>query len=155
MSVKIRLALTGKKHQISYRLVAQDIRSKRDGKFLEILGHFNPGEKDTSRKFIDKEKVKVWLSKGATFSKSAKYLFDKGELPPKPKKKVEPKKETTPKLDEVTETKVETSQEPTTEQSTTSPDANTPNVAEKDSAPETTPTPTEETKQEEAQVKEK
>ncbi len=97
MSVKIRLALTGKKHQISYRLVAQDTRSKRDGKFLEILGHFNPGEKDKNRKSIDKEKVKFWLAKGATFTKSAKYLFEKGELPPKPKKKVEPKKESAPK----------------------------------------------------------
>ena len=42
MSVRIRLAKTGKKHQISYRIVACDSRAKRDGKFLEILGFYNP-----------------------------------------------------------------------------------------------------------------
>ena len=85
MSVKIRLALTGKTHQISYRLVAQDARAKRDGKFLEILGYFNPGLKENQSR-IDKDRIKYYISKGATFTPSAKHLFDKGTLPPKPKK---------------------------------------------------------------------
>lgn len=91
MSVKIRLALTGKSHQISYRLVAQATRSKRDGKFLEILGFYNPYQKENVK--IDKEKIKHYLSKGATFTPSAKYLFENGKLHPKPKKVKESKTE--------------------------------------------------------------
>lgn len=159
MSVKIRLALTGKKHQISYRLVAQDIRSKRDGKFLEILGHFNPSEKDKKRIFINKEKVKFWLAKGATFSQSAKHLFEKGELPPKPKKKVEPKKETAPKQDETKEgvEKPETEtlqQEPAAEQTTATAEPNAPKDTT-DSNSEPSPTTPEDNKQEDAQAEEK
>ncbi len=92
MSVKIRLSLTGKTHQISYRVVAQDTRSKRDGKFLEILGHLNPHQKKDAIK-IDKERIKYYLSHGATFTPSAKYVFENGKLPPKPKKKKEQKPE--------------------------------------------------------------
>lgn len=158
MSVKIRLALTGKKHQISYRLVAQDVRSKRDGKFLEILGHFNPGEKDKNRTFVDKEKVKFWLAKGATFSKSAKYLFEKGELPPKPKKKVEPKKETAPEQEEVKEKAKQpesetAAQEPPIEQTTVPQKPNEPKETVVE--PDKTPIISEEIKQEEAQTEEK
>lgn len=86
MSVKIRLSLTGKSHQLSYRIVAQDTRSKRDGKFLEILGHLNPYQKIDTIK-INKDRVKHYLSHGATFTPSAKYVFENGKLPPKPKKK--------------------------------------------------------------------
>lgn len=85
MSVKIRLSLTGRSHQISYRLVAQDTRSKRDGKFLEILGFVNPFQKENSSK-IDKERIKYYMSHGATFTPSAKFVFENGKLPPKPKK---------------------------------------------------------------------
>ncbi len=102
MSVKIRLALTGKTHQISYRLVAQDTRSKRDGKFLEILGFFNPSLKENQSK-VNKERIKYYISKGATFTPSAKHLVDKGTLPPKPKKE-RAKKEAaaTPQVEEKT-----------------------------------------------------
>ena len=63
MSVKIRLSKTGKRHQISYRLVVQDTHAKRDGKFLEILGFYNPYNKPTIR--IDQEKLNGWVKKGA------------------------------------------------------------------------------------------
>ncbi len=99
MSVKIRLSLTGKTHQISYRVVAQDTRSKRDGKFLEILGHLNPHQKKDAIK-IDKERIKYYLSHGATFTPSAKYVFENGKLPPKPKKKKEQKTEPETKSEE-------------------------------------------------------
>jgi len=85
MSVKIRLSLTGRSHQISYRMVAQDTRSKRDGKFLEILGFVNPFQKEHSTK-IDKDRIKYYVSRGATFTPSAKFVFVNGKLPPKPKK---------------------------------------------------------------------
>lgn len=153
MSVKIRLALTGKTHQISYRLVAQDIRSKRDGKFLEILGHFNPGENDKSRIHIDKDKVKLWLAKGATFSDSAKYLFEKGELPPRPKKERESKKATPPKQEEEqvpTEqpTQEAQAQEPTTDAvADPTPEPTTPDTTESTEPVAQTPEKVEETEQ--------
>lgn len=85
MSVKIRLALTGRSHQISYRMVAQDTHSKRDGKFLEILGFLNEFQKGNVSKF-DKPRIDYYLSKGATFTPSAKFAFENGKLPPKAKK---------------------------------------------------------------------
>ena len=64
MSVKIRLAKTGKKHQISFRIVAADSRAKRDGKYLQILGFYNPYNKPELK--IDQEKLNSWIQKGAT-----------------------------------------------------------------------------------------
>ncbi len=111
MSVKIRLSLTGKTHQISYRVVAQDTRSKRDGKFLEILGHLNPHQKKDAIK-IDKERIKYYLSHGATFTPSAKYVFENGKLPPKPEKKkgLKPEPDVQPKLASEPESKPEEDQ---------------------------------------------
>lgn len=65
MSVKIRLSKTGKKNQISYRIVAQDSKSKRDGKFLELLGYHLPYRKDKKGTNIKKDRLDYWLSKGA------------------------------------------------------------------------------------------
>jgi len=65
MSVKIRLAKTGKKHRISYRIVAQDSHSKRDSNFLEILGFYLPYEKKAKNFNIKKDRVSYWVSKGA------------------------------------------------------------------------------------------
>ncbi len=62
MSVKLRLAITGKAHQRSYRIVAQDTKSKRDGAFLEILGSLD--SKKTVQN-VKKERVDFWISKGA------------------------------------------------------------------------------------------
>lgn len=63
MSVKIRLTRTGKANQISYRIVAQDSRAKRDGKFLEILGFYNPHLKPNIN--IKKDRFSFWINKGA------------------------------------------------------------------------------------------
>lgn len=65
MSVKIRLAKTGKKHRISYRIVAQDTKSKRDSNFLQILGHFLPYEKKVKNIKINEDKINIWIKKGA------------------------------------------------------------------------------------------
>lgn len=64
MSVRIRLTKTGRKHQISFRIVVQDSKSKRDGRFLEILGSYNP-HSPNEKINIKKERIKYWLSKGA------------------------------------------------------------------------------------------
>ena len=65
MSVRIRLTKTGKKHQISFRIVAQDSKTKRDGKFLEILGFYNPHKVASENFAVKGERLKYWINKGA------------------------------------------------------------------------------------------
>ena len=77
MSVKIRLAKTGKKHRISYRIVAQDTHSKRDGNFLEILGFYLPYEKKATSLKIKKDRVDFWITKGAKPTESVSKLLSK------------------------------------------------------------------------------
>ncbi len=57
MAVKIRLTRTGKRKQPSYRIVAADSRAPRDGRFLEILGHYNP-RTDPSTIVVDNENAR-------------------------------------------------------------------------------------------------
>ena len=64
MAVKLRLTRIGSKKNPIYRVVAADSRSPRDGKFLEIVGRYNP-QSDPSLIEFDEEKVRDWLSKGA------------------------------------------------------------------------------------------
>jgi len=69
-----------KKHPF-YRLVVADSRSPRDGKFIEILGTFDPMT-DPVKRTVDAEKVKVWLQKGARPSDTARaFLIGEGLLP--------------------------------------------------------------------------
>ena len=64
MAVKLRLMRMGKKKQPTYRLVAADGRSPRDGRFIEMVGIYDPrAEPSTIR--IDNDKVVEWLRKGA------------------------------------------------------------------------------------------
>lgn len=90
MSVKIRLTQSGKKNQIQYRIVSQDTHTKRDGKFLEILGHFNPNlPKETGLK-LDKDAYEKWVKLGAKPTPSVQYVLENGKLPKKVRvKKVE------------------------------------------------------------------
>ena len=62
--VKIRLSRIGAKKKPFYRIVAADVRSPRDGKFLEILGHYDPRKEPHELK-VDTEKVKSWMKNGA------------------------------------------------------------------------------------------
>ncbi len=64
MAVKLRLTRVGSKKNPIYRVVAADSRSPRDGKFLEIVGRYNP-QTDPSTIDLDEAKVQDWLSKGA------------------------------------------------------------------------------------------
>ncbi len=87
MSVKIRLAVTGKKNQIAYRIVASETHSKRDGKFLEILGFYNPTSNAVEKLRIEKDKIEAWVKKGAVITPAVALLIEKGTLdrPKKPK----------------------------------------------------------------------
>lgn len=64
MAVKLRLTRIGKKKQPQYRIVAADERAPRDGRFIEILGHYNP-RSDPSTLTVDNAKAVKWLSQGA------------------------------------------------------------------------------------------
>ncbi|HDQ03552.1 MAG TPA: 30S ribosomal protein S16 [Deltaproteobacteria bacterium] len=64
MAVKIRLTRMGAKSKPFYRIVAADSDFPRDGRFLEILGNYDP-KKDPPEVNINEEKVHKWLSKGA------------------------------------------------------------------------------------------
>jgi small subunit ribosomal protein S16 len=64
MAVKLRLMRIGKKKQPVYRVVAADSRSPRDGRFIEILGTYEPRE-EPSRVVIDNDRAVRWLRQGA------------------------------------------------------------------------------------------
>jgi len=64
VSVKIRLMRVGKKKQPSYRVVVADGRSPRDGRYIEIIGHYQPRQ-EPSGFSVDGDKVLSWLQKGA------------------------------------------------------------------------------------------
>jgi small subunit ribosomal protein S16 len=64
MAVKLRLTRVGSKKNPIYRVVAADARSPRDGKFIEIVGRYNP-QSEPSLIELDEEKVRAWLQNGA------------------------------------------------------------------------------------------
>ena len=74
MSVKIRLARHGAKKAPFYRVVVADERSRRDGRFLEIVGRYNP-RSEPSFVELDLEKIDVWVAKGAQPTEAAAKLI--------------------------------------------------------------------------------
>jgi len=70
----MRLARVGSKKNPIYRVVVADSRSPRDGKFIEIIGRYNP-QHEPSLIELDEDKVKDWLGKGAQPSESVKRLL--------------------------------------------------------------------------------
>jgi small subunit ribosomal protein S16 len=92
--LKIRLARVGKKKQPTYRVVVADARAPRDGKYVEIIGQYNPRTEPTTF-VIDEDKARDWLRKGAQpTDRMHKLLATVGlmEAPvfPPPKPKAEP-----------------------------------------------------------------
>jgi small subunit ribosomal protein S16 len=74
MAVRMRLARVGSKKNPIYRVVVADSRSPRDGRFIEIVGRYNP-QTDPSTIEFDEAKVKDWLSKGAQPSNAVSRLL--------------------------------------------------------------------------------
>ena len=74
MATRIRLARIGSKKNPIYRVVVADSRSPRDGKFIEIVGRYNP-QTDPSTIDLDAEKIRDWISKGAQPSESVRRLM--------------------------------------------------------------------------------
>jgi small subunit ribosomal protein S16 len=76
MAVKIRLTRIGAKGKPSYRVVAANSESPRDGKFLEILGNYDPG-KNPAEAVLKEERIREWLSKGAKQTLTVSQLLEK------------------------------------------------------------------------------
>ncbi len=75
MAVKLRLTRVGKTKQPHYRVVAADSRRARDGRFIEILGQYNP-RTEPSTITIDNDKVVKWLMEGAQPTERVRKLFE-------------------------------------------------------------------------------
>ena len=74
MAVHIRLRRTGTTRKPAYRVVVADSRAARDGKFIEVLGHYNPLTNPPTIK-IEVEKAQAWIAKGAQASNTVKKLI--------------------------------------------------------------------------------
>ena len=120
--IKIRLARLGRKKRPFYRIVATNSRSPRDGKFLEILGTYDPLQ-EPSAVSINKEKLDEWVKKGAQLSNRVQKLADPekyAELvknkPKRKPKKAEPVEEKATKTEEASTQEAANSTEDSTEE---------------------------------------
>lgn len=79
MAVSIRLTRGGSKKKAFFRVVVADSRSKRDGRFLEIVGHFNPKARPESIS-LDMDRINDWMKKGGQLTPAVKKLIkEKGQ----------------------------------------------------------------------------
>jgi small subunit ribosomal protein S16 len=76
MAVKIRLTRLGRKKMPYYRIVVADIEAKRDGRFLDIVGTYDP-LKDPAEIHFDAAKLQSWLDQGAKPTQTVKSLIAK------------------------------------------------------------------------------
>lgn len=74
MSVKLRLVRMGKKKQPTYRVVVADARSPRDGRFIEVVGTYDPRQEPSLIK-VDNDSAVAWLRKGAQPSEPVAKLL--------------------------------------------------------------------------------
>ncbi len=78
MALKIRLRQQGKKNRYVYRLVLTDSRNPRDGKYLEMLGWYNPFEAETEKNLaLQADRIQHWLDQGAIVTERAQALIKK------------------------------------------------------------------------------
>jgi small subunit ribosomal protein S16 len=78
MAVKIRLQRGGATHAPHYRVVVTDVRSPRDGRFVERVGSYDPKNKDESRQLkLEMERIDYWLGVGAQPSDTVRSLIKK------------------------------------------------------------------------------
>lgn len=79
MAVKLSLKRMGAKKQPFYRIVAADSRSPRDGRFIEVIGTYNPLLNPAETK-INEEVAMKWLKNGATPTDTVKNIFSKAGI---------------------------------------------------------------------------
>lgn len=105
--LKIKLLPRGKKHQITYRIVVAECRSKSDGKFIDDIGFYTPQSKKIE---INQEKMSKWQKNGAQLTTGVDKLINPDKYPNKKKnKKIKEESEKS----ENTENKVEENKEVT------------------------------------------
>jgi small subunit ribosomal protein S16 len=75
MSVKLRLTRVGKTKQPYYRIIVADGRRSRDGRFIEILGQYNPRQEPSHLK-VDNDKAVAWLQQGAQPTERVRKLLE-------------------------------------------------------------------------------
>lgn len=79
MSLVIRMRQQGRRNRPFYRLVVTDSRSRRDGKYVECIGWYNPFEEEQDKLLsIKPDRLQHWLDQGAVLSDKAKHLAVKG-----------------------------------------------------------------------------
>jgi small subunit ribosomal protein S16 len=83
VAVKLRLMRMGKKKQPTYRVVAADSRSPRDGRFIEVIGIYDPRQ-EPSLVRIDMDKARKWVSNGAQPTETVAKLLKIAESQPAP-----------------------------------------------------------------------
>jgi small subunit ribosomal protein S16 len=76
--LKIRLARTGAKKQSSYRIVVIEKEQARDGRFVEILGHYN-ARRNPPEVVLNRERAEYWLGRGAQASETVKSFLKKAK----------------------------------------------------------------------------
>ena len=79
MAVHIRLRRTGTTRKPAYRVVVADSRAPRDGRFIEVIGHYNPLTNPPTIK-IQTEKASAWIKKGAQPSNTVRNLLARAGL---------------------------------------------------------------------------
>jgi len=77
MAVKVRLRGQGTTNRVMYRVVVTDSRQKRDGKYIECVGTFNPFEKEEMRVQIKPDRIQHWINHGAQLSQTVETLVKK------------------------------------------------------------------------------
>ena len=80
MAVTIRLRRMGTTKRPAYRVVVADSRSPRDGRFLEVLGHYSPLTEPPTVA-LDREKIEAWIKKGAQPSNTVRKLIANAPVP--------------------------------------------------------------------------
>lgn len=81
--VVIRLARVGSKHNPLYRVTVADSRASLGGKFIEIIGNYNPAPSGQAKEIVlDMEKVNAWIAKGAQPTSRVKSLIKKAQALP-------------------------------------------------------------------------
>ncbi len=76
MALRLRLTRMGSKKRPFYRIVAVNSQARRDGKFLDFLGYYNPMQNPQDLK-VDQEKAKRWMDKGAKPTETVRSLLQR------------------------------------------------------------------------------
>ena len=76
MALKIRLRQQGRTHSPFYRLVVTESQTRRDGKYIEVIGWYNPMESDDDKNLsVKADRVQHWIGSGAVMTESASSLI--------------------------------------------------------------------------------